>query len=101
MTFAACGDWRLDFPPQSGKSGVHVRGMAAGRKPRCIPQKKNGRPLQIFFYLCVDAPDGITILEENLFLYVFPIDEQVRIIFPFRGSFVPWTLFLRRQRQQR
>ena len=23
------------------------------------------------------------------------------IIFPFRGSFVPWTLFLRRQRQQR
>lgn len=85
MTFAACGDWRLDFPPQSGKSGVRVRGMAAGRKPRCIPQK-NGRPLQIFFYLCVDAPDGITILEENLFLYVFPIDEQVRIIFPFRGS---------------
>lgn len=81
MTFAACGDWRLDFPPQSGKSGVRVRGMAAGRKPRCIPQK-NGRPLQIFFYLCVDAPDGITILEENLFLYVFPIDEQVRIIFP-------------------
>ncbi len=100
MTFAACGDWRLDFPPQSGKSGVRVRGMAAGRKPRCIPQK-NGRPLQIFFYLCADAPDGITILEENLFLYVFPIDEQVRIIFPFRGSFVPWTLFLRRQRQQR
>lgn len=52
--------------------------MAEDRKPRCIP-RKNGRPLQIFFYLCVDAPDGITILEENLFLYVyvFPIDEQV------------------------
>lgn len=74
--------------------------MATDRKPRCIPQN-NGRPLQIFFYLCVDAPDGITILEENLFLYVFPIDEQVRIIFLFYGSIGPWTFFLRRQRQQR
>lgn len=100
MTFAACGDWRLDFPPQSGKSGVHSGEWQRAVSPGAS-RKKNGRPLQIFFYLCVDAPDGITILEENLFLYVFPIDEQVRIIFPFRGSLVPWTLFLRRQRQQR
>lgn len=64
--------------------------MAAARKPPCVPQKTEGL-LQIFFYLCVDAPDGITILEENLFLYVFPIDEQVRIIFPFRSSLVLWT----------
>ncbi|MFR1410847.1 MAG: hypothetical protein ACLSUW_00030 [Akkermansia sp.] len=81
-----CGlrDWRLDFPPQSGKSGVRVREWQRAVSPGASRKKR--KALQIFFYLCVDAPDGITILEENLFLYVFPIDEQVRIIFPFRGS---------------
>lgn len=100
MTLAACGGWRLYFLRKAENPARASGEWQRPVSPPCVPQKTEGL-LQIFFYLCVDAPDGITILEENLFLYVFPIDEQVRIIFPFRGSFVPWTFFLRRQRQQR
>ncbi|MFR4222920.1 MAG: ATP-binding cassette domain-containing protein [Akkermansia sp.] len=64
MTFAACGDWRLIFRRKAENpacaSGEWQRAVSgASRKKRKAPQ--------IFFYLCVDAPDGITILEENLF----------------------------------
>ncbi len=45
--------------------------MAEDRKPRCIPRKTEGPSKYSFFYLCVDAPDGITILEENLFFFMF------------------------------
>ena len=70
MTFAACGDWRLDFPPQSGKSGVRVREWQRAVSPGASRKKTEGPSKYSFIYVLTRRTESLSL--KKIFFFMFP-----------------------------